>query len=184
VNHQDPQQVYLLVEAVNEGRFLDFACPVPEDLKIEAGPAEQQANLEQWGYRDSLDFCTEQWGTKWDVETVSTSHWDVETPFTVEYDDQHDTKGVVFGFDSAWTPPLGAMEYLVHRGFSVKLYYYEPGMGFCGLWEDGIDSRYEILEDSQWVVDHIPRGIDDAFGISDSMAEWEQQAEEPGEEDS
>jgi hypothetical protein len=61
----------------------------------------------------------------------------------------------------------------------VTLYYYEPGMGYCGKWEDGFDACYEYAgEKSDTVRAAIGDELDDMFGISESMAEYEAENEE------
>jgi hypothetical protein len=68
---------------------------------------------------------------------------------------------------------------LVEQGFEVVLYYYEPGMGYCGKWEDGFDEYYEYSgENSKTVRAAIGSDLDDMFGISESMAEYEADNEE------
>jgi hypothetical protein len=42
-------------------------------------------------------------------------------------------------FDSAWSPPVGLYEKLVDLGYDVKATYWEPGMAFCGIWDNGVD---------------------------------------------
>jgi hypothetical protein len=59
-------------------------------------------------------------------------------------------------------------------GFEVEAFYYEPGMQFVGKWTDGDDDCYEYGDyDSTTVRDYIGEELDDYFGISESMAEWE-----------
>ena len=114
----------------------------------------------------SVHFCTSHWGTKWDVEAHE-----------VEIDD--DGLGFSGGFDSAWAPPMGVVEELVNQGFQVTLYYYEPGMGFVGKFEDGCDDYYEYSgENSKTVRAAIGDELDDMFGISESMEEYERENEE------
>jgi hypothetical protein len=61
----------------------------------------------------------------------------------------------------------------------VTLYYYEPGMGYCGKWEDGCDEFVEYSgETSETVRSAIGDELDDMFGISESMAEYEAENDE------
>ena len=175
IAHQDPEKLRALVEAVNEGKFLDHVIPVPEDLKITAGflgdtdeqrelERKEQENLKKYGAKNWYDFCVNRWSTKWDVNPYE----------KVEFD----PLGVTFGFDSAWSPPIGVYEELVEQGFSVTAYYYEPGMGYVGKYEDGYDECLEYSgHTSKTVRDAIGEELDDMFGISESMAEYED--EEP-----
>ena len=70
-------------------------------------------------------------------------------------------------FDSAWSPPLEAYDTLRDMGFTIKAYYYEPGMGFAGIWEDGCDQYYEDLHD-------VSEELDEMFAISEMMEECEE----------
>jgi len=182
INHTDPAKMHELVGAINEGKFLNYCRPIPEDLHIVAGRvgddedqkqkdlvAQEEVNLAKFNYRNWYDFCVNEWGTKWEVEAYD----------KVEYDDAHDKHGITFGFDSAWSPPTGAMEYLVDQGFTVKLYYYEPGMAFAGIWEDGEDDCFDIGGyTSETVKDAIPEDLDEMFGISECIAEYEEEENE------
>ena len=77
-------------------------------------------------------------------------------------------------FDSAWSPPMGIVEELSARGLEVTLYYYEPGMAYVGKYEDGYDDYYDLGGlDSSTVTAAIGNELDDFFGISESMAEYE-----------
>ena len=176
IAHQDPEKLRALVAAVNEGKFCDHVIPVPEDLKITAGylgaddnpeqielVRKTMANVEKYGVGNWYDFCVARWGTKWDVDAYD----------TVEFD----PAGVTFGFDSAWSPPIGIYEALVEQGFSVTAFYYEPGMAFCGKWsdEDG-DDFYEIGGmTSEQVREEIPEDLDECMAISENMAMWEEE---------
>jgi hypothetical protein len=66
------------------------------------------------------------------------------------------------------------MERLVEMGFGVKLYYYEPGMCFAGIWEDGNDDYYEYGSmRSDEVAETLPAELNEMFCISDTVAEYE-----------
>ena len=82
-------------------------------------------------------------------------------------------------FDSAWSPPCNAYEKLVEMGFRIRAMYYEPGMAFAGIWEDGDDDFYEYGGmNSTQIAEELPEVLDEAFGISESAAEWEAENEE------
>ena len=177
INHKDPAKMYELVGAINEGKFCDFAKPVPKELHIVAGrvgedtdpkqidlEAQEKLNEAQYGYKNWYDFCVNEWGTKWDVEPYE----------AVEYDSEHDKNGVTFGFDSAWAPPCGVYEELMAKGYTVRAYYYEPGMAFAGIYDENGDDCYDIGGyTSETVKDAIPESLDEMFGISETMAEYE-----------
>jgi hypothetical protein len=76
------------------------------------------------------------------------------------------------------------MERLVEMGFTVKLYYYEPGMCFAGIWEDGNDDYYEYGSmSSDQVAEMLPAELDEMFCISESMAEWEAENQEENQDE-
>jgi hypothetical protein len=174
--------MYALVEAINAGKFCNFAIPVPESLAIVAGrvgaddnpeqialEAAEKSNQDKFGYKNWYDFCVNEWGTKWDVDAYD----------TVEYDSEHDKNGITFGFDSAWSPPTGVYEALLDQGFTVRAYYYEPGMAFAGVHDENGDECYDIGGyNSDTVKDAIPEALDEMFGISETMAEYESMEEE------
>ena len=64
-------------------------------------------------------------------------------------------------------------------GFEVRANYYEPGMCFAGIWEDGYDDYYEYSNMSaEEIAQALPKELDEAFGISEGVAEWESEQEE------
>jgi hypothetical protein len=86
---------------------------------------------------------------------------------------------MTLSFDSAWSPPIGAYEKLIDLGFTIKAYYYEPGMCFAGIYEDSIDSFYEYSDmNSAEVAECFPKELDEMFCISESMAEYEEENQE------
>lgn len=170
-------EIQRLAKALSEGEFCHAVIPTPKDLtdtvsgfmgedKRAEHEAQMARNIELYGHKDWYSFQTANWGTKWDVSCDS-----------VEIDD--DGLGFSGTFDSAWAPPIGVAEALVEQGFEVTLYYYEPGMGYCGKFEDGSDDYYEYSgENSATVRAAIGDELDDMFGISESMAEYEAENEE------
>lgn len=177
ISHTDSAKLEALASAVREGKFCNHVIPVPEDLQIVAGrvsdPVEQaelerktQENLQKYGAGNWYDFCVNRWGTKWDVDAYDPEDVKVEN------------NTIQFGFDSAWAPPTGIYEALVDDGFEVVAYYYEPGMAFVGKWDNGYDDCYDFGgETSKTVRDAIGEELDDQFGISESMAEYEDDEE-------
>jgi hypothetical protein len=59
-------------------------------------------------------------------------------------------------------------------GFKIRAMYFEPGMAFAGIWEDGCDDYYEYGGmDSTQIAEELPPELDEAFGISEDVAQWE-----------
>jgi hypothetical protein len=84
------------------------------------------------------------------------------------------------GFDTAWSPPVRAYEKLSDLGFTVNAMYYEPGMAYAGIWttEDG-DEEFNLEGMSaDQVANELPVELDECFGISECMAEYEAEQEE------
>ena len=183
ITHSDPAMLERARVAFKEGRLLDEFVPVPKSLHIVAGrvgddtdplqidlKAQEKANLEAHGYATWYDYCVNEWGTKWDVGG----------------DDQGPAQdipgGLIMSFDSAWSPPIQAYEKMLDLGFSIRASYYEPGMCFAGIWEDGDDDYYDLSNmNSEQVREELPEHLDEAYGISECMAEWEAENEEQDE---
>jgi hypothetical protein len=179
LQHKDPAMIQRAYDALERGEFLNEFIPVPEDLKITSGflgsgpeqlelERQTKANVEKYGYGNWYDYCVGEWGTKWDVGGDSQS------------DIHPDGKMLHTYFDSAWAPPIRAYEKLTELGFTVGAMYYEPGMAYCGTWDSETGDNEYNLEgmSSQQVADDLPSELDEAFGISEGIAEFEEEEEE------
>jgi hypothetical protein len=177
--HEDPAMLERARDALNRGEFLNEFIPVPESLQIVAGrvgddsdeaqkqlEADTARNIELHGYGNWYDYCVNEWGTKWDVGGDG---------MTCEIEDGR----ISTSFDSAWAPPIAAYEKLLDMGFSIRAYYYEGGMCFAGVWEDGDDDYYELGGmNSEQVKEELPEALDEMFCISEYMAECEEENQE------
>ena len=172
IYHDDPKMIERVRTAFNDGRLLAEFIPIPQSLKIVAGcvgdPDEQKKleedtarNKEVHGYGNWYDYCVNEWGTKWDVGADGNPAQDIPG-------------GLMLGFESAWAPPCGAYEKLTEQGFRIRAMYFEPGMAFAGVWEDGFDDYYEYGGmSSTEIAETLPVELDEAFGISEDVAQWE-----------
>lgn len=174
IYHEDSAILERVRTAFKDGKLLEEFLPVPKDLHIVASPGttdallneQYKANVAQHGYATWYDYCVGEWGTKWDVGGDGAEAQDIEG-------------GLILSFDSAWSPPIAAYEKLVEQGFSVRAMYYEPGMAFAGIWEDGDDDCYEYSDmTSEQIAETLPEVLDEAFCISESVAEWEEENQE------
>ena len=179
LQHDDPEMITRAKKAYAEGRLLDEFVPVPADLHIVAGSvgakgspeqneleSKEKANLEKHGYNDWYSFCVNEWGTKWEIGADGNPAQDIPG-------------GLMLGFESAWSPPIAAYEKLTEQGFRIRAMYYEPGMAFAGVWEEGQDDYYDYSGlDSAGIAEALPVELDEAFCISESVAEWEAENEE------
>jgi hypothetical protein len=166
-------------EAFNKGALLQEFIPIPESLRIVAGrcgaddnpeqialEAAQKNNIEVHGYKDWYDWCVNKWGTKWDVGADGNPAQDIPG-------------GLMLGFDSAWAPPIAAYEKLMDQGFRIRAMYYEGGMAYAGIFDENGDDYYEYGGlNSEQIAETLPVELDEAFGISESVAEWEAENEE------
>jgi hypothetical protein len=178
LQHEDPAMIKRAYDALERGEFLNEFIPVPESLKIvsgRVGDGEEQRkleedtarNLEVHGYGNWYDYCVGEWGTKWDVGEQGAS------------DIHPDGKILHTYFDSAWAPPIAAYEKLEQLGFTVGAMYYESGMCYAGRWEDGNDDYYDLGGmNSEQVASDLPSELDEAFSISETIAEYEAEQEE------
>ena len=174
LEHDDPAMIERAKAAFLDGKFLNEFIPVPEDLHIVAGSVgaqgspeqtelelKEQANREKHGYATWYEFCVNEWGTKWDVGGDDGYVQDLNG-------------GIMLTFDSAWAPPTNAYEKLVDMGFRVHATYFEGGMMFAGDWENGEDDYYELGNmSSAEIKEALPEHLDEAYGISEMKAEWE-----------
>jgi len=123
-------------------------------------PADQEETWYAWN-------C-DNWGTKWDI-----SYCDF---------DRIDDYTIKLNFDTAWGPCTTLYEHMETEGYTVAAYYNEDGMCFCGQFVDGYDDHYEYSDlDSAAIQYELPSEIDELFGISERMQEWE--AENEADED-
>jgi hypothetical protein len=160
-------------DALERCEFLNEFIPVPQELKdtvsgFMGDPEEQKkleaqtrANIEKFGYGNWYDYCVGEWGTKWDCGEQGAS------------DIHPDGKMLHTSFDTAWAPPVRAYEKLMELGFTVNAMYYEPGMSFCGSWEDGCDNEVSLEGMTADEIEQDYPELDEAFGISESIRDYE-----------
>lgn len=174
--HTDPAMIDRAVKgAEGDGLFSAF-LPTPEDLEhplaeTYGGDDDAKANairsdnIAKHGFASWYDWRVHNWGTKWDASDCNVDRF---TPEPGKF-------SANFHFDSAWSPPIAFYDHLTELGFEVTAYYYEPGAGFCGKYENGDDNGYEISGNSAWVLENIPAEIEQRYGIAESMQEWEEE---------
>lgn len=165
--HSDLAMIKRVVDAYNDDRLFREFFPCPEELTEASSPNDKNPDemLEKYDAADWYSWCVNNWGTKWDVQSVDA----VEA----------DGNSVSLYFDSAWSPPIQFYANMEEElGFEVKAYYYEPGMAFCGSYADGEEDHYDITGNSDWVQENIPKELDEMFAISENMSEWEQTNDE------
>ena len=115
IEHDDPAMVDRFERAYNSSKTCEEFLPMPEDTG------------DDW-----YNWNVNNWGTKWDfgadpAESLGLKATRVGNQITAS-------------FDSAWSPPVGLYEKLVKLGYNVRATYWEPGMAFCGIWDNGYDN--------------------------------------------
>jgi hypothetical protein len=171
-------------KAFADGRLLDEFVPVPKALQIVAGRVgddtdpeqiklheQTMHNLSTYGYANWYDWCVNEWGTKWDVGGEG------------DQASQDSPTDLRMNFDSAWAPPVPAMQKFQDLGFKVKLVYWESGMCFCGLYDENGDDFYEY---SDMTADELEKEInpeiDECMCIIENLREWEEENAEDEDE--
>jgi len=178
LTHTEPSMIDRARTALNTGSLLHEFIPVPQELRDTisgcAGDKESYAqrllefqeklNQEFFGYKNWYDFCNAEWGIKWDIG-LDQGRILTEKEHTIE-----------FTCMTPWGPPIEAYQKLSDLGFEIEATYYEPGMGFCGYWDNCESDHFDVKNDAEWVRDNIPTLIDFNEGISEGieqMKEWE-----------
>ena len=184
LEHEDPAMIERAKTAFADGRLLDEFVPVPKDLHIVAGRVGADDNAEQikleedtarnlatHGYANWYDYCVNEWGTKWDVGGEG------------DQASQDSPTDLRMNFDSAWAPPIAAMEKFQDLGFKVKLIYWESGMCFCGMFDENGD---DYMDYSDMTADEVDAAIndevDECMCIVENLREWEEENREEEEE--
>jgi hypothetical protein len=120
ISHEDRSKVIEFVLAYKEGKACEHYLPRPAD-------------------KDWYEWNIANWGTKWDI---GSDNGEVRGLNPTIVDNE-----ATMSFDSAWSPPIGLYEELDRLGFMVDATYFEPGMGYCGIWHDGDDLYTEYGSD-------------------------------------
>ena len=176
LKHKDPAMIERAAKAMAAGSFLNEFFPCPPELHEHPSPMRDEALasrfLAEYGATDWYNWQVNNWGTKWDIGG--------DDGLMQKLDDNT----LQASFDSAWAPPCEAYEKLIELGFYIKAYYNEPGMAFCGVWEGDkengfFDDYCEYSDtDSTTVREAIGAELDDFYGISETMAEYEGENED------
>jgi len=155
VEHNDISKLKEFVDAYNAGKVCEHYLPVP---KNESGDIILDENDPNYWY----SWCCNNWGTKWDIGA------DIGT----DHEEWRGLKATVVGnqancsFDSALSPPIGLYEKLVELGYDVKASYWEPGMAFCGIWDNGAYNYCEYT-----TKDMIPVALWNEFGMDEFFSD-------------
>lgn len=175
LTHHNPKMIQRVVDKAATGLLGEFIpCPQElvdtvsgsygEDDKQLALEAQQASNRAKYGFPTWYEWSIHHWGTKWDV--------------TADTCERVDENTVHLSFDSAWAPPIDAFRTLETLGFNVQAFYNEPGMCYCGIYENGVDESIEYgSATADTVREVVGERLDNYFAISENMAMWEETEE-------
>ena len=180
LEHEDPAMIERAKTAFADAKLLEEFCPVPSSLHVVAGrvgddadpkqielEAQEAANIATHGYANWYDYCVNEWGTKWDVGGEG------------DQASQDSPTDLRMNFDSAWAPPIAAMEKFQDLGFKVKLIYWESGMCFCGLYDENGDDYMDYSDMSADEVEaSINPEVDECMCIVENLREWQEENQE------
>ena len=133
--HDDPQQIERARLAIEDGRLCDEFIPYPfEKQEVPINPDNPDSYRYDLVYSEKgYDWCVENWGTKWDIRDSN-----------LQLADKHSLDARFF---TAWAPPIEVMRAMEAAGFKVTLNYSEIGMGFEGIYRDGLNDYWECEVD-------------------------------------
>lgn len=177
LKHEDKSQIDLIANInLNETGVLQTLIPCPEELNNPElttwGHGEEEAQREvlrqemvkKYGYKSWYDWNIAHWGTKWDLCDTMINRVNDNT--------------VEIHCQTAWSPPTEAFISLMGMGYDVRALYVGEGYEYAGIWDNGDEDDYTALSDSQTARATLPQELDDEFGISDGLAEYERENEE------
>jgi hypothetical protein len=140
--------------------FLNILQPRPED---------QEDNWYEWNVNN--------WGTKWDLTEDQISE--------LEYTKIDSSMAKIEGYImTAWAPPLDAFdnyiydveeEYDCEKEVDIKCIYWEPGMGFAGMYHNGDDvcERYGDMKKKEIIKNETLQEVEEAFSdFTDEIEEY------------
>lgn len=112
----------------------------------------------------SYDWCVNNWGTKWDIFDVYHASLDGDT--------------LTVGFNTAWSPPIPALEKAADTyGFEWELYWIEEGVCQVGLASGDANESWELLLDDH-PEEYIPQPVLHMFPwIISDWEEWQEECE-------
>jgi hypothetical protein len=182
IAHEDPAMMDKFKRAYEAGKVAETFVPPPnwaeiirkekieemrknnpasaelaDRLDIDIDIEKELAADQRW-----YDWNVKNWGTKWDFPNTQSM-------------EMIDKNRATASFDTAWSPPIKVFEALVEQGYSVRVLYSEEGMGFGGIWYNGVDEFYNNPED-------FPEELLETFGI-ELLDEEEEEGKEEGKGD-
>ena len=156
--------MYTKLVADNDEGLCSILYPPPADMFSGNLGEKERKECAEKGIPNWYDWCTSNWGTKWDT---TDGDW--------QYEDAGDGQAILTGnFCTAWGPPIGVYEHCVeaHPDLHIEAMYYEGGCAFAGKWEtDSGEDHYSLEGTKGQLEQDLPEDLNDAFGITDNIEE-------------
>lgn len=173
-----------VIQAILDSQLsLQKLFPCPQELLDTSAPAgfndpdKAKINKEKYGHADWYSWQVSNWGTKWDIGPLSEIY---------KNDNLDGTSTISVGFDSAWSPPVSAVQKLYEKfkneNIQIRLEYFESGCAFLGVAETSSDGfldtcyDYESSDELQAFVDQL--GHELASSEVDYLREREEEERE------
>lgn len=150
ITHPKREKLQEFVDAYNSGSVCNHFVPQPKDLN------EKDCFAPNGWYT----WRCNNWGTKWDFGKE-----DGQDPIEIINNE------VSFSCNTAWSPPIEFYNMLQKKKYSVHATYWEPGIGFCGVYENGVNDTIEYEDKSE-----IPDELWNEYGMADFFEETEADA--------
>jgi hypothetical protein len=129
--HKDKEKIDLIErELMKKDNCQLFNALIPR-------PADQEENWYEWN-------C-DNWGCKWDATIID---WQ-----------RDDDNTLTVYMETAWAPPLKFYYSLLEEYYHIDAVYYEPGMGYCGWFDNGNDNYYEYDLGDKESIEALPEEI-------------------------
>lgn len=144
LTHENTDELQKFVDAYNSGETCQSFIPRPASIN----------NKDAFAPDGWYTWNVNNWGTKWDFGKDQ-----YDNPAVIEGNE------VLISFSTAWSPPIQFYDYLVDLGYNVDATYFEPGMGFCGIYNNGDDNYIDYGDDKSDIPDRVwdEYALDDFF---------------------
>lgn len=119
-------------------------------------PLEEEENWYMWNVNN--------WGCKWDATVYDWERIDENT--------------ITISFDTAWSPPSALFETICEEDWIIEAFYHEPGMGFIGKFQDGIDEFYEYDLSDLEGIQELPEDVIEYGNLIEEHEMWVENNEE------
>lgn len=177
ISHPDKSLIDLIAATQDTDKgVLSTIIPCPEELcdddlttwsrgpEQDARDAKKAELKAKYGHESWYSWNIAHWGTKWDL--------------CEPYIERIDDNTVVVTAQTAWNPPITAFETMKERGYSIRALYCGEGPEYAGIWNDGQDDYYNTTNGSKAARSILPKELDDQFGITETLEEYERENEE------